>query len=275
MADDNSKTAGLSEEDAELVKNWHLPDVEDETSPSSSSSKTNAMGRSVDWYYSRRIQEQLEVVGEEEIKPLTAEDIESIRQAAYDEGILQGHEEGFEKGQQEGLEKGYGQGFEKGLTEGNESGFAQGEEAVAAQVVRWQVLVQQLNSPLMQLNEVVEHQLVELSVKLAEAVIGVEVRTSDTIIFNTLKECIDALPFNDSNCQVGLNPNDFALVSERFDEEELAERGWRLKAEPAIEQGGCIVESRTSVIDRTLKERLKSTLDRFLLDSGIKDKADE
>lgn len=269
MADDNRSTGNLTAEELELVKNWNMPDVEDELLQSST--KTNAMGHSVDWYYTRRLQEQQQqqAVQEEEIKPLTAEEIETIRQSAYEEGILQGHDDGFAKGREEGQAQGYTEGLEKGMVEGRESGMAEGQEEVQKQAARWEALSEQLNTPLLEMNELVEQQLVQLTVKLAEAVVGVEVKTSDTIIFNTLKECIDALPFNETHCQISLNPEDFALVTGRFNEEELTERGWHLKAEPAIEQGGCIVESRTSSIDRTLKERVKNTLDRFLADSGI------
>ncbi len=273
MADDNDKTGGLSEAELELVKNWHLPDVEDEQLQSSD--KTNAMGRSVDWFYTRRQREQQEAQAIEEIKPLTADEIEAIQKSAYDEGILQGHEDGFEKGRAEGHEAGYADGLEKGVTEGHESGLAQGEEAVQQQVARWQGLVHQLHTPLLEVNETIEHQLVELAVQLAEAVIGLEVKTNPTIIFNTLKECTDALPFNESSCQISLNPEDFALVTQRFGDEELLERGWHIKAEPAIEQGGCIVESRTSSIDRTLKERVKETLGRFLSESGVDSRIDD
>lgn len=269
MAGSGNKAGNLTAEEQALVENWHLPDVED--GRLRSSKKTSAMGHSVDWYYQQRQQELQQAQEEEELKPLTAEDIEAIRQSAYDEGLLQGHEEGYEKGHGEGLEKGHLEGVEKGHAEGHASGMAAGSEAVQAQAVRWQELVHQLNNPLLEVNEGVEKQLVELCVKLAEAVIGVEVKTNEKIIFHTLKECVDALPYNDADCQISLSPEDFALVSNAFSEEELHDRGWHIKADPVIEQGGCIVESRTSSIDRTIKERIKSTLERFLLDSGIND----
>ncbi|MFT4928375.1 MAG: flagellar assembly protein FliH [Phenylobacterium sp.] len=268
MANDNRNVSTLTaEEEAELVKSWQIPDVADEVKQSST--KTNAMGHSVDWYYQQKLKEQQQVEVATEIKPLTAQDIETIRKSAFDEGLLQGHEDGFAQGREEGNALGYTEGLEKGQAEGHETGLAQGEEEVQRQIGVWQTLVGQLYTPLHEVNETVEHQLVQLSVKLAEAVVGVEVKTSDTIIFNTLKECIDALPLNESSCLISLSPEDFTLVSARFNEEELTERGWKIKAEPAVEQGGCIVESRTSSIDRTLKERISSTLDRFLQDASI------
>src|SRR5690554_3021090 len=77
-------------------------------------------------------------VEEVEVQPLTAQDLEEIRQAAWSEG----HEEGFQAGQQEGREQGlqtgheegYQQGLEQGLAQGLEEGRRQGEEAKRAEI---------------------------------------------------------------------------------------------------------------------------------------------
>ena len=131
---DNRKSSTLTaEEEAELVKSWQIPDVEDDIKQSSS--KTNAMGRSVDWYYNQRLKEQQQVEEIAEIKPLTAEDIEGIRKAAYDEGLLQGHEDGFAQGREEGNALGHAEGLEKGQAEGFEGGLSQGQEEVQRQRV--------------------------------------------------------------------------------------------------------------------------------------------
>lgn len=259
----------LSAEEMEMVKNWNLPEVVEQKR---ATNKTTAMGRSVDWYYGRKQREQDAVDNApEEVKPLTLEEIEAIRESAYQEGLLQGNEDGYAKGHTEGLEKGHAQGLEKGHEEGTATGLEAGRATIELQAARWQELTHQLNTPLIQYNEVVEKQLVELAVELAEAVIGVEVKTNTAVIFNTLKESVAALPFNDSKCEISLNPEDLLLVKAQFSEQDLADKGWHVKSEPVIEPGGCIVESRTSSIDRTLKSRIENTIERFLIDSGIKD----
>lgn len=259
----------LSSEEMEMVKNWYLPEVEND---GPKPNKTTAMGRSVDWYYGRKQREQEAIDNEpEEVKPLTLEEIEAIRESAYQEGLLQGNEEGYEKGHAKGLEKGYADGLEKGKEEGIATGLEEGRAIIETQAARWQELTHQLNTPLIEFNEVVEKQLVELAVELAQAVIGVEVKTNQNIIFQTLKESVEALPFNDSQCEISLNPEDLALVKAQFSDQDLTDKGWHIKSEPVIEQGGCIVESRTSSIDRTLKSRVENTIERFLTESGIKD----
>jgi flagellar assembly protein FliH len=263
------KLKELTDDEMELV-NWHLPDVEDEFK--SNEGKTTAMGKPLDWYYDKA-QRELEPSEEpeEELRPLTAEEIEEIRQAAYEEGILQGHNDGFEKGHLEGQEKGYIDGMEKGREEGFQSGMAEGKENIDQLCERWKNLVHLLNNPLLELEIKAEQQLVELAVQLAEAVVGVEVKTNPQIIFQTLKDSVEALPIADTTCEIKLSQQDFELVKKQFTEEELADKGWHIGVDPTIEQGGCVVESRTSSIDRTLATRIKNTLDRFLQDTGIRE----
>ena len=62
--------------------------------------------------------------------PLTAEEIDEIRQAASEEGFNQGKEEGFAKGYEEGMTKGLAEGKTQGVEEGKEEGLTQGKEAI-------------------------------------------------------------------------------------------------------------------------------------------------
>ena len=62
--------------------------------------KTNALGKKRNWVYEPPESEEAEP------QPLTAQEIEDIRQAASEEGFSQGKEEGFAKGYEEGKTKG-------------------------------------------------------------------------------------------------------------------------------------------------------------------------
>src|SRR5690606_5800997 len=59
---------------------------------------------------------------QQKVRPPTAEEIEVIRQQAFDEGKQEGYAAGFEEGRQAGLvagtEQGIEQGFEQGLKDG-------------------------------------------------------------------------------------------------------------------------------------------------------------
>ena len=259
----------LTEEEMEMVKNWNLPNVTDDKPVRK---KTTALGRSVDWYYGKKERDaQKAEEQEEEIKPLSLEEIEEIRKGAYEEGLLQGHEEGFAKGELAGHQQGLQQGIEQGHQQGIESGIIEGRQIIEAQAIRWQALNEKLANPLHEINELVEKQLVELAVMLSQSVIGVEVKTNPQVIFQALKDSIAALPYAESDCEISLNPQDLTLIKERFSEQDIEDKGWHLKAEADIEIGGCIVESRTSSIDRSMQTRVAQTFERFLTESGIKE----
>lgn len=263
------KMVRLSEEDEHLLRDWAAPNITVESKDSDG--KTNVIGRSLEWYEK---QAELEEDIEEEIAPLTAEEIEAVRLAAYEEGVSQGKEAGFEAGYQEGRDQGYQDGLTQGNAEGKKQGLEEGNIEITAKAQVWASLTEQLNNPLRELDQQVEKHLVNLAVQLAEAVIGVELEMRPEIILHTLKESVAALPIAEAGCNIQLNPSDAALIKEVYGDEELVERGWQILEEPTVEPGGCIVESRTSAIDQTLKERIKFTLTRFLKDAGLVNETD-
>ena len=205
------KPVRLTEEDKHLLKDWAAPNVTDDMVDLSG--KTNVVGRPLEWYEQ---QAELEEDIEEEVVPLTAEEIEAVRLAAYEEGLAQGKEAGFEVGYQEGREQGHQDGLTQGNAEGKKQGIEEGQIEIAAKAQVWEQLTEQLKEPLRELDEHVEKQLVNLAAQLAEAVIGVELEMRPEIILHTLKESVAALPIADAGCNIQLNPSDAALIKEVY-----------------------------------------------------------
>lgn len=229
--------------------------------------KTNAL------YKKRPVPgERLSPKNEEEvvIKPLTADDIDQIRQAAFDEGSSQGKEEGFGLGYSEGREQGYQDGLQQGQAEGKKVGLAEGEQLIRQQLAQLQLLIDQLQQPLQKVDAEVEQSLLELSLQMAQAVLGVEVKTNPQCILNTLREAVDALPYQADKLVIKLHPDDVAIILQHYSSEEIAQRLWQIRSEPAFERGDCRVESTESSVDRTLKTRLQSSLEHFLQEPAIK-----
>lgn len=242
----------LSEEQADV---WPVPNVEKAVDEG----QKNALGLSKTWRY-----EPPENDNEEEVVPLTAEDIETIRQAAYEEGFSQGKEEGFAKGYEEGKVSGHNEGLQAGKDEGLAQGLAQGEEQIQQLANQWSGLVDELHGPLANVATNIEQQLLELVVQLTSAVTHIEGKTNPDIIFNAIDRGMKALPSQEPQTQIFLNPLDIKLVEAQLGTEFLQEKGWRLLPAPHVDQGGCQIENATSNIDLTLKARLKEVLDSFL-----------
>lgn len=238
---------------------WHLPSVE--TQPSAEQEKhTNALGKKTAWHFEPP-EEEIEVV------PLTAEDIEAIRQAAHEEGFNQGKEEGFAKGYDEGQAKGLTEGTEQGIAAGTEQGLAQGKENIDTLAAQWQKLIDQLQQPLASVEKNVEEQLLHLVVQLTEAVVLQEAKTNPDILMAAISTGIKVLPSSEAQTQIHLHPDDIKQVEQQFGEKYINESGWRLLPAPQLAPGSCQIENSTSNIDLQIKSRLKQVLESFLQDA--------
>jgi flagellar assembly protein FliH len=239
---------------------WSLPDVQNEPS-AQEKEKTNALGKRSNWVYEPPEPEEAEP------QPLTAQDIEEIRQAASEEGFSQGKEEGFAKGYEEGKIKGLEEGKVQGIDEGTEQGLAQGKEQIDQQSANWQSLIEQLHQPLASVEKNVEEQLLNLVLQLTEAVVLHEAKTNPDILMAAIATGIKSLPSSDAQTQICLNPSDIKLVEAQFGAAHIQQQGWRLLPAPQFPQGSCQIENSTSNIDLQMKARLKQVLEPFLQDA--------
>ncbi len=108
--------------DPEQIESWLAPDVTDEERLNAS---TDVFG------HNRSLPKRVATPSQdEELKPLTAADLEEIRALAREEG----YQEGFEAGHAEGVVKGEQDGFASGEAAGKTEGFEQGLAEGAALV---------------------------------------------------------------------------------------------------------------------------------------------
>jgi flagellar assembly protein FliH len=253
----SSKTEKLSDElEPDL---WSIPNVE---APVSNDEKTNALGKKSTWRYEPPEEETIE-----EPVPLTADEIEEIRQAAHEEGFNQGKEEGFSKGYDEGKSSGHEEGITEGHKEGVETGLAEGKEQIDTLAKEWQDLISQLHKPLEDVEKNVGEQLLHLVVQLTEAVTLQEAKTNPDIITSAIVAGVKALPSNEPETQILIHPEDIKVVEEQFGGEYVIEQGWKLLAAPQLDRGSCQIENSTSNIDLSIKSRLKEVLESFLQDA--------
>lgn len=251
----------LPKNEANDVKAWDLPFVED-VNKEALNQKTNALNKRSDWKY-----EPPEV--EEEILPPTAEEIEAIRQAAYEEGYNEGKQLGFDDGRAAGFEEGKEAGQQEGFEEGKQQGLDAGTEEISQLAENWKTLASHLHKPLNQANSDTRQQLVHLAVALARAVIRTEVNTNENVVLQALSEGLKVLPINEKMYQMHMHPDDIALVRERFDDTTIAENSWHFVASPGMSRGGCDITSSKNAVDVSIERRCRDVLDQFLLDQGL------
>ncbi|KKD01160.1 flagellar assembly protein FliH [Photobacterium halotolerans] len=244
----------LSGHQAEELERWAYPDYTDEDQ----GPVENALNYDPGW-------RPREMPDEEQApQPLTAADLDEIRQSAYEEGLAEGraagHDEGFEAGHQEGVSAGH----QEGLAAGREEGLADGQGIIEQHVAHLTQVFDKLAQPLQQVDQQVESQLVDMVSVLTRELIRVEVQTNPQVILSTLREAIATLPMAAQSVTVQLHPEDLALVSAAYSQQELDNRRWQLQAEPGLERGDVQLSAGDSAVDYRMEDRIRHLLNQFL-----------
>ena len=227
----------------ELLKNWPIPDVADD--PRKYQGRSTAFGQPLEEVYHKP---EGKDVGEPEAQApefptLTLEELEQIRQDAYDEGVKQGHEQGYIDGFDKGVSEGKEAGYKEGVEIGKQQGLEDAKPLIDEKLQVLSQLVSDLNLPLRLVDEACEKQLVLLANLLAEAVIFQEVKQNQELILLALKKAMDVLPVADQHVKIHLNPEDMEVVKAAYGAQALEKQQWQLIPEPTLERGGCEVKT--------------------------------
>jgi flagellar assembly protein FliH len=178
-----------------------------------------------------------EEVALEDVKPLTLDELEAIRQDAYNEGFATGEKDGFHAGQ---------------LKAKQES-----EMALAAKMVGLEQLMTQLFEPIAAQDQQLEEAMVTLLGQMVRQVIQRELVSDSSQIRQVLSEALKLLPMGTSNIRIHVNPQDFEMIKVL---RERHEENWRILEDASLLPGGCRVESELSRIDATVETRLNQAL---------------
>lgn len=176
-------------------------------------------------------------VAPEAVKPLTLDELEAIRQEAYNEGFATGEKDGFHTGQ---------------LKARQES-----EAALGERVQRLEKLMQHLLEPIAEQDKQLEHGLITLVSHMVQQVIRREMAIDSSQIRLVLREALKLLPMGAQNIRIHVNPQDFEMIKAL---RERHEESWRILEDEALLPGGCRVESESSRIDASVETRMAQAL---------------
>ncbi|KAE9644437.1 flagellar assembly protein FliH [Pseudomonas sp. PB103] len=180
---------------------------------------------------------EMEEVPLDEVQPLTLEELESIRQEAYNEGFATGEKEGFHsttlKVRQEA------------------------EVALAAKVASLEQLMGHLFEPIAEQDTQIEKSLVDLVQHIAKQVIKRELAIDSTQIEQVMRDALKLLPLGVENVRLYVNPQDFAQVKAL---RERHEETWRIVEDDTLLPGGCRVETEHSRIDASIESRVSQVM---------------
>ncbi|MCP5160341.1 MAG: flagellar assembly protein FliH [Hahellaceae bacterium] len=206
---------------------------------------------------------------EEEVKPLTAAELEDIRLAAWNEGLEDGRKEGLAKGHSEGLEQGHAEGKAKGLVEGKAEGMRLGAEHAQQQrqqeidelLQRVSGVLEELLEPIRLHEDEIEEAVLNLVLAISRAVTRRELQIDSRQIAGVVREAFQLLPETKDNVRIHINPVDEVWVSPLL---AKLEANASLSMNDAILAGGCKVETQHSLIDFTVEKRFQKVVQQML-----------
>jgi flagellar assembly protein FliH len=173
----------------------------------------------------------------EEVQPLTLEEVEAIRQEAYNEGFAAGERDGFHATQLKVRQE--------------------AEVALQARLAPLETLMANLMAPIAEQDTAIERSLVELVSHIARQVIQRELKMESSQIERVIQEALKLLPMGANNIRIFINPQDFEQIKAL---RERHEEQWKILEDPALLPGGCRVESEHSRIDGTVETRITQAL---------------
>ena len=156
---------------------------------------------------------------------------------------------------------------EEGFEQGRQEGLAAGREQVQAQLEILQQLMQTLATPLAELDEQIEKELVALAMTVARQVVYRELQTDPELVVSAVRKALGVLPSGLRDVRLYLHPEDAQLVRELLPAGE-EENGWQIVEDALYERGGCRVSTQNSQVDATLEARLMRAVAAVLGESG-------
>lgn len=212
--------------------------------------------------------EELEVQPE----PLTVEEIEQIRNSAYDEGFLQGLNEGREKGEAEGQEQGLATGQQQGLAQGEEEGkklgfeaghaegLDQGKHEITAAVNQLSSLNQILMNSIAQNDQALPDVMAQLIKTACQSILEKELQEGDSAITSKVQAALAQLPSGEANIKVYVSPADalhleHGLVS--------AGREMHFDIDDSLTAGSGRIVSEHSLLEFSIEERMQQVFEHI------------
>lgn len=171
-------------------------------------------------------------------RPVTAEELDDIARAAWDEGHAKGHADGLAAAAAETQRR---------------------QAMLDARIARVGDILAVLARPLAELDAQVEAQLAQLALTVAGHLVRRELRTDPAQVIGILRHAVSLLPAAAREVRVHLHPDDAALVNETL-ATPASERAWSVVEDPVMARGGCRVSAGSSQIDARLESRLKAAI---------------
>ncbi|MGH1441242.1 MAG: flagellar assembly protein FliH [Cellvibrionaceae bacterium] len=250
-------TPKFSEEELHDCKSWRLPDVSSKQSvPSAEKEALDKEKNKTTASAKPSLNESIETV-EEIVTPMTADELQEISNTA--------EKEGFESGFKEGIEKGIVEGTEQGFKKGHEEGIAKAKETITVQCEQLQHVIDALLIPLESEQQKLQMMILNMVTDLAKAVVLRDLKQDSSHITQLVDEALNAIPVGADKFSLYLSGQDLEIVEKHVEHfNSRHEKNLILHVDENLLPGGCRLETKQTVVDYTVEQRLQKIIDGFM-----------
>jgi len=169
----------------------------------------------------------------------------------------------FERLQKEAEEEGYKVGFEKGHEAGQKAGLEAGQQQINQKIATLQQIMTTLNTPLLDLDQEVEDDLISLVMTMTRQLVRRELKTQPEHVIGAVRAAMAVLPINDRKLKIHLHPQDVELVKTGLSIEN-EDSNWQWLEDPLLTRGGVKLVTANTTVDATVEARLSSVINKLL-----------
>lgn len=227
MPDKKSSSELITAEEGESFSRWDLPSFSESVDETAAQSVADA---DLDIEPEVRVEDVII----EDVKPLTLDEVEAIRQDAWNEGFSTGEKDGFHAGQLKAAQE--------------------AEVVLQGKVQALENIMQQFFAPIANQDQQLEEMMLELVMQISRQVIQRELSIDSSQIKQIVREALKLLPMGSEAVRVYINPQDFEQIKAL---RERHEENWKIIEDDDLLPGGCRFESANTQINATIETRLE------------------
>jgi len=173
--------------------------------------------------------------------PPTAQQLDEIEKAAYEDGFARGH------------------------ADGEAQGYADGARVVREQTERLRAVFDHLAKPVREIDGDVERMVVALAIEVGRRLAQTALRDDPALVTGIIHEALAALGQPSRDARIHLHPADVEILKATLDAN--AEAGnWRLVPDTELMRGDCRVVTDSAQVDARLDTREASIAQALLGD---------
>lgn len=237
MTDKKPNSELLTAQQGAAFSRWSLPSFDQESEEAASEPAAVAVEGEAAGEDSVRVED----VTIDDVKPLTLDEVDAIRQDAWNEGFSTGEKDGFHAGQLKAAQE--------------------AEIALASKVQALENIMRELFEPIANQDQQLEEAMLELVMQISQQVIQRELKIDSSQIKHVVRESLKLLPIGSEAVRVYVNPQDFEHIKAL---RERHEESWKIIEDDELLPGGCRFESVNTQINASIETRIEHIATQIL-----------